>query len=147
VANQIETIDICPNEVYYIATMSAVVKKTDSMPQSLHFLIVFLIALFLACSATGKLAWSAELSITSDRESIRLISENPSQPPSQEKSSPVAREGGEETANPAQLQKEAELRRIAAPLDEEELLMRAVVQTLDRKSAARWLGTFISSKP
>jgi hypothetical protein len=60
---------------------------------------------------------------------------------------PSPQEPEKEKANPARLEKEAELRRIAAPLDEEEILMREVVQPLDRKAAARWLGGFISSKP
>ena len=50
-------------------------------------------------------------------------------------------------ASPTLVQKEDERRRSHAALDEEKHLMREIVQTLDRESAAQWLSGFVSSRP
>ncbi len=49
--------------------------------------------------------------------------------------------------NQDQFQEEEEPDRIKQFLSEEERLMQEVIQPLDRESGARWLATFISSKP
>ena len=128
--------------------MAAEEKMLDSQSPLPHFQhSAFLIAVLMTCLLSGKLAWSGNLSTSSDGDSARFISATHVQPPSKETTTSLVQPSKENGGNQAPIQKEAELRRVKAPLAEEDHLMREAVQTLDRESAVRWLSGFISSKP
>lgn len=117
-------------------------KKLHTTTSSMGFQsTAILISALVICHLSGSPTWPRDLYISSDEDPVR-VSEYRSQPPSQEFQA-IQDKGN----NQVQLQKETELRRMKAPLDEEERLMEGVVQSLDRDSAAEWLAGFISSKP
>jgi hypothetical protein len=78
---------------------------------------------------------------------VRLIAREHSPQAPNPTSAPDFQEQGEERGASILAEKEAELRRVNAPLDEEEHLMREKVQIMDRESAVQWLSGFISSRP
>jgi hypothetical protein len=87
------------------------------------------------------------MSVSPDENTVLQPSEIGGQQSSPQTVTDLSRETKEKGENQIRSQKEAEVRRIEAPLDEEEVMMRQVIQPLDRESAVQWLSGFISSKP
>jgi hypothetical protein len=99
-------------------------------------------------------AWSSEMSVVSDEGTAQPALQNNSaekRPQAgngaerQESTSSVKAE--DEVANRILRKREDAIKRLAPALEEEERLMRQVVQPLDRDAAAKWMAQFISSPP